>query len=320
MVPFQSVALTAPDLINTNLDRAAAKAWARTGAASLALAAAEGNAIDVTPANPEQAKFLKGAYEASPSFWLEQFANRAPSRQPRPAANRWGQNWRHHAAMGLFEIASTARAWNAEHRSKGPHLRKLSRKRLAHAISTISFGWLAESNAAAGLSELQKIDAARCDGWTADTVSPLSIDDGFLGEKSGDTLLRAVEAEIIHRPRPGTLGYTARYQAHLWIDACGDDIRWYRQFQQDALIEHRRAIDGTLPAALQDTARVPKDVVDLLGRQHGIAPKHGQIGHNRPPAPEMTDDPNAALGAQDLGMMVSALSTNPILELLMGRK
>lgn len=316
MAPFQSVALSPPDMILGNHDRAAAKAWSTTAAASIALAAGLCDGINLSVASPEDAIFLRAAFEASPNFWTEERAGHGYSRQPRPAATRWGLNWRHHAATGLVELMATAREWNARYRPSGPRLDRISRIRRAHALSVVGFSWLAEFDTAAARSELARIDTTAAN-LSTDEISPLSIDDR-LGGRSGDDLLRDAESGVAIRPAAGAFGYTARYQAHLWLDVRGDDIAHYRRFQQDAVARHARALEGILPAELRDMTRVPRNVADLLRQQHGLSPKQGGIGHNQPP-PSMTLDIQAARGAQNAGMMLSALSTNPILEMLIGR-
>lgn len=317
MAPFQSVALTPPDLILENLDRSAAAAWSQTAAASIALAASERDGINLFAANPEEANRLRAAFAASPHAWRELRKGHGASRQPRPAATRWGLNWRFHAATGLVELMLTAREWNIRYREGGARLDKMARDRRAQALALIGFGWLAEMDAVAAHRELKRIDPSAA-SLPVREITPLAID-SRLGGRSGDDLLRDAEARLVDRPAPGAFGYTARYQAHLWINVLGDDIAHYCKFQQDAMTQHALAIAQELPLELQDMERVPKEIVALLGRGYGVTPRHGGIGHNQPPPPAMDLDPKAARAAQNIGMMISALSTNPILEILMGR-
>lgn len=193
----------------------------------------------------------------------------------------------------------------------------MARDRRAQALALIGFGWLAEMDAVAAHRELKRIDPSAA-SLPVREITPLAID-SRLGGRSGDDLLRDAEARLVDRPAPGAFGYTARYQAHLWINVLGDDIAHYCKFQQDAMTQHALAIAQELPLELQDMERVPKEIVALLGRGYGVTPRHGGIGHNQPPPPAMDLDPKAARAAQNIGMMISALSTNPILEILMGR-
>ena len=317
MAPFQSVALTPPDTILENLDRSAAAAWSQTAAASIALAAGERGGIDLPAADPEESNRVRAAFAASPHAWRELREGHGASRQPRPAATRWGLNWRFHAATGLVELMTTAREWNIRYRKAGPRLDKMARERRAQALALIGFGWLAEVDAVAAHRELKRIEPSAAH-LSIRKITPLAID-SRLGGRSGDDLLRDAEAGLADRPAPGAFGYTARYQAHLWIGVQGDDIAHYRRFQQDAMTQHALAITQELPVELQDMERVPKEVVALLGQGYGVTPHHGGIGHNQPPPPAMDVDPKAARAAQNIGMMVSPLSTNPILEMLMGR-
>jgi hypothetical protein len=322
--PLQSVALGAPGEVLRNVDREAAGTWSTAAAATMTLMAGAGGGLDISPTDPAEALKLRDAYGGNPHFWLESRAGHGASRQPRAAATFWGLNWRRNAAMGLLEIAQAARRWNEQHRPAGARLLKLPRYRLAHAISTIGFTWVAEASAEAGLTVLKDIvrgdvpqeELAR---WTAAMISPLSIGD-HLGPRSGEELVKQAALEIARRPRPGAFGYTARSQAHLWLDDHGDDIAHYRKLQQQAIDEHDAAIAGNLPDVLRDPARVPTNVAALLGRGYGVGRRHGAVGHNAPPGPAMTADPAAARAAQLLGQQISPLSTDPTREMLLRKR
>ena len=323
--PFQTVALTPPDLMLNNKDRAGIAIWGETAAASLTLAAGRRGELTILPGNADAAARLRAGYEAHPQFALEARKNKGDSRQPHRAATFWGFNWRRNAAIRLLELALTAREWNVAHRPHGPRLPDASAGQrasiVAKAAAAISFRWAAEHSAAAGLMLINKVLSKAdkveqgFDDWTPDDITPLSIDD-HLGDRSGVTLLNQAWDGVRKLPRPGEFGYTARARAHLWVDDDGDDIAHYLEFQRRALSRHGEARRGHLPLELQDTARVPAEIVALLGRQHGIKQPRIGLGHNQPSI-EMTDDPAAARGAQQQGLAISALSTDPMLARLL---
>lgn len=318
--PFQSVALGLPDQIVRNGDWEAARAWVRTAASGIALTAAIRGDIDIAPGTPGEAKFLHAGFAVHPAFAPEPRKDKGYSLQPHRAATFWGLNARRNAAVRLLEIGLSARAWNQRYRPGGPALPDATNYRTASpvacAIATVRFRWFAEHDPAAGLRLLGEVlspDDKKehgFDRWTPGTVTPLTIDD-HLGDKSGLTLLQETWKHYRQLPRPGAFGYTARSQAHLWLDDEGDDLAHYRLLQQDARLGHAAALAGHLPAALQDTARVPPEIVALLGRQHGIKRRRDR----RPP--EMTSHDTPARGAQQLGLMISALSTDPAIAKLL---
>ncbi|MDQ1232164.1 hypothetical protein [Sphingomonas sp. SORGH_AS_0879] len=313
MLPFQSMALNAPGTILQRGDAEAAAAWAKMCAASLSVTAEERDGLDIAPATPKQAKAIARNVEASPAFWLEQRKDHGWSRQNRPAATYWGLDWRQHASVGLVEIMLTAQDWNRRYRPDGPRLDTMSMRRVSWAIATISYAWMAENNPAAALWLLRQAQGKEVDLPLA--FSPFAMDD-ILKEKSGNTLRKSALALVADRPKPGELGYTARYQPHLWLDDRGDDIAHYRHYQQDAIVGYREAKAGILPEILRDTSRVPEEVVAVLGRAHGVSPTHGGIGHNNPPSSAMTEDIAAARGSQNFGMMISPPSTDLMREML----
>lgn len=313
MMPYQSIALSAPGTVLQRGDTEAAAAWAKLCAARLTAAVEQRGDLDVTPATPLQAKAIAHDFEASPAFWLEPRKNHGWSRQNRPAATFWGLDWRQHAAVGLMEIMMTAHDWNKRFRPKGPTLASASMRRVSWAIATISFAWMAESNPAAALWMLQQAKETDEDALSL-AFGPFALDDS-LKPKSGDSLRKKAMAQIADRPKPGELGYTARYQAHLWLNDRGDDIAHYRHYQWDAITGYPRARKGALPIVLQDTSRIPEGVVAALGAAHGVAPERGGLGHSQPPSLPMTDDISARRGAQNVAMMISPLSTDPMREM-----
>lgn len=318
MLPYQSIALSAPGTVLQRGDAEAAAAWARVCAASLSAAAEERGGLDVTPATPKEAKAIARDFAASPAFWLEPRRTHGWSRQNRPAATFWGLDWRQHAAVGLVELMMTAQGWNRRFRPKGPKLASVSMRRVSWAIATISFAWMAESNPAAALWLLQQAMDKEEDALPL-AFGPFAMDD-ILKPKSGDSLRKKAMALVADRPKPGELGYTARYQAHLWLNDRGDDIAHYRHYQWDAITGYHRARKGVLPMVLQDTSRIPEGVVAALGHAHGVSPDHGGLGHNQPPSLPMTGDITARRGAQNVGMMISPLSTDPMREMASRKK
>lgn len=313
MMPYQSIALSAPGTVLQRGDTEAAAAWAKLCAARLTAAVEERGDLDITPATPLQAKAIAHDFEASPAFWLEPRKNHGWSRQNRPAATFWGLDWRQHAAVGLMEIMMTAQDWNGRLRPKGPKLASASMRRVSWAIATISFAWMAESNPAAALWMLQQVKDKDEDALSL-AFGPFAMDDS-LKPKSGDSLRKKAMALVADRPKPGELGYTARYQAHLWLNDRGDDIAHYRHYQWDAITGYPRARRGALPIVLQDTSRIPEGVVAALGAAHGVSPDHGGVRYNQSPSLPMTDDISARRGAQNVALMISPLSTDPMREM-----
>ena len=325
--PYQTLALGLPDAIIAAKDAEAMQAWVRTAASSLALAAGERGGIDIAPRTPDEARFLRAGFAAHPQNLPEPRKDKGHSIQPRRTGLFWGLAWRLNAAVRLLEIAATAREWNRHYRQGSPPLPGMTSYRMANpvaqALVAIRFRWTAEVSPGAAKTLLGEMlspekKALGFRRWTADHIEPLMVDE-HIGLKAGLDLQEQALAAMDRLPEPGAFGYTARSQAHLWIDDAGDDIAHYRRFQADAVRGHEEALLGTLPPALQDTARVPAEVVALLGRQHGITPRQGGIGHNQPLPLSMTLDPLAAEGAQLEGQRVSGLSTDPMLARMLRR-
>lgn len=314
--PFQSHALGLPDALLAPGNRNGIAAWVKTAAARIALEAGQRGGIDIQPQTSDQAAFLGAGFAAHPQFLPETRNTKGQSLQPRKAAAFWGLGWRTNGAVRLLELALTARAWNRRYRPDGPELPDATRYRtanpVARAIATINFRWVAEHDPAAGLTVLggilSKKDKAelRFKTWTPAMIDPLIVDD-HLGYKSGLTMLEEAWKDYHRLPPAGTFGYTARSQAHLWLDDEGDDFDYYRQFQAEAVDEHTAALAGHLPVEM---ARLTPEIVALLGGLHRSTPRNGSIGHNEPP--EMTGNLDAARAAQLLGQGVSPLSTDPI--------
>ncbi len=189
----------------------------------------------------------------------------------------------------------------------------MSMRRASWAIATINYACMTENNPAAAVWLLRQAQGK--DEDPLDAFSPFAMED-ILKEKSGNTLPKKAFALVADRPKPGEFGYTARYQAHLWLKDRGDDIAHYRQYQRDAIMGYHGAKAGILPKILRDPSRVPEEVAAVLGRAHGVSPTHGGIGHNNPPSSGMTDDIDAARGAQNFGMMISPPSTDQMREML----
>lgn len=319
--PYQTLALNPPASMLDNKDLAAIVAWTNTGASSITLAAGRRGGVNIAPATPAEAASLRDGFAAHPQYQPEPRKDHGSSIQPRRAASFWGLNWRLNAAVRLLEIAETARAWNLAYRPTGTRLPDTTPKKsanpVARAIVAIRFGWVAEHDPASALTVLgemltkKKKAEERFDRLTPHDIEPLTVE-LHLGNKAGLDLLKQAWKEYRRLPPPADPGYTARSQAHLWLDAVGDDIGHYRQHQTEALRQHNKALAGTLPLELRNSSRVPPEVVALLGRHHGIGRRHGGIGHNQPPSFAMTSGSEAAVGAQIQGQMISPWSLEPM--------
>lgn len=313
MLPYQSIALSAPGSILRGGDAEAAAAWAKVCAGNLSQAAEQLGGLAIAPRTPKEAIAIQEDYRASPAFWVEK-RDHGGGLGNRPGATRWGLSWRRQAAVGLMEIMMTAIDWNCRFRPDGPKLSRMSRERVSLALATINYAWTGETNPAAALALLRQ--ACRNKSVAIPTAfDPFGAAD-FLGDASGNDLRKLGLELLADRPKPGELGYTARYQAHLWLDDHGDDIAHYQAFQRDAALEYERAKMGALPDILRDTSRVPAEVVAALGRSYGIYPRHDGIGRDQPPSLTMTDDIAEARAAQNIAMMISPLSTDPMHEQL----
>lgn len=333
--PFQTLALGPPDALIGQANAAGIEAWARTAAARIALTTGIRGAIDIAPRTPEEAAFLRAGFEAHPQHQREGRKGKGFSFQPRKAATFWGLTHRENAAVRLLEIADTARAWNRLYRPDGPPLPDAKNYRSANpvaiALAAIRFRWVAEHDPASALTMLGEVmskeDKAKDQfaDWTAERVDPLMID-GYLGEKSGLTLLKDARDALSLLPRPGAIGYTARSQAHLWLDEDGDDLDRYRHYQGAALREHADAMAGKLPRKLGKQSGIPDEVVALVARSHNLADHHlgERLPSKRQPYPQesaMTANPEAARGAQLEAQQVSPFSTDPMWQrLLRGKK
>lgn len=315
MLPYQSIALSAPGTVLRGGDAEAAAAWAKVCAATLAAAVEERGNITIVPTTPTEAEAIRDDVAASPPYWLEHRKKYGWSRQYRPAATLWGLDWRQHGSVGLMEIMATARDWNERLRPSGRKLSSMSKRRVSWAITTINFAWVVEANPAAALTLWEAARDETSNDPVLGNVDPFGIDRAHKG-MSGDSLrMKAIDL-LADRPKPGELGYTARYRGHLWLNDRGDDIAHYRHFQWDALLGFHRAKKGFLPEVLTDTSRVPAEVVAVLARTHRVSPRHGVIENNRSSA-LMTDDIAAARGAQNVAMMISPLAMDPMREMLL---
>ena len=318
--PFQTIILDPPPAIITNGTRDGIGKWFHTATSYLALATGILGDIDILPTTNVDAKNLKSLYSDHPLFPPASGAGSGKATTLMAAATFWGLNWRQNAAVRLLEIAITARDWNQEHRPNGPrlpdHTKIKTANPVAHAISSIQYNWLAEHDISAAIKLLdEKIlpddaqDFALRAAHHSGTFDELSVID-YLGEKSGLHLLQNALRIYAVLPGPEKIGYTARSQAHLWLDDIGDDIKEYRYHQSQAVYAHNEVIAGRLDLG-QDTSRIPAEVVKMVGNQLGVNSKHKNSIPNVPP-PKMSLDPEAARGAQLMGQRVSAFSTDPV--------
>ncbi|MDE1918241.1 MAG: hypothetical protein KGJ57_21800 [Sphingomonadales bacterium] len=322
--PYQTLALTPPAMMLANKDVAAIAAWANTAASSITLAAGLRGGINIMPVTPAEAAFLRDGFAAHLQNQPEPRSGHGSSFQPRGAASLWGLNWRLNAAVGMLEIAESAREWNLLTRPNGLRLPDTTPKRsanpVARAIMAIRFRWLAEHNPSAALTVLgetltkKQKNEEQFKNLNLGEIDPLTID-LYLGDKSGLDLLAQAWKAYRQLPGPTELGYTARSQAHLWLDTDGDDIDHYRRCQAEAVSRHQEALAGVLQPELRDSSRAPPEAVALLAghqavtrRRRGIAPDPSALSV----LPMMTYDPAAAVGAQLQGQMISPWSLDPI--------
>ena len=314
MLPYQSIALSAPGSILRGGDAEAAAAWARVCAGNLSLAAEQHGGLVIAPRTPKEAIAIQDDYKASPAFWVKR-ADHGGGLGNRPGVTRWGLSWRRHAAVGLMEIMMTAIDWNCRFRPDGPKLSRMSKKSVSLALATINYAWTGESNPTAAVALLRQASRNNPAAAALTAFDPFGTAD-ILGDASGGDLRNRALELLVDQPKPGKLGYTSRYQAHLWLDDHGDDIAHYQAFQRDAVSEYERAKMGALPNILRDTSRVPAEVVAALGRAHGISPGHDSIGCDQWKSLSMTDDITVARASQNIAMMISPLSTDPMREML----
>lgn len=322
--PYQTLALTPPAMMLANKDVAAIAAWVQTGSARITLAAALRGEINILPVTSAEAAFLRDGIAAHPQNHPEPRRDHGSSFHPRGAASFWGLNWRLNTAVRLLEIAETAREWNLSSRPNGPRLTDITVKKsanpVARAIVAIRFRWLAEHNPAAALTVLgetltkkQKAEEG-FEKLSHKDIDPLTID-LYLGDKAGLDLLAQAREACDKLPGPAELGYTARSQAHLWLDTDGDDIDHYRRRQTEAVSRHQEALAGTLQPELRDSSRAPPEAVALLGGHQGVTRRRLGIAPDQPALsvlPMMTYDPAAPVGAQVQGQMISPWSLDPI--------
>lgn len=327
--PYQTLALTPPSSMLDNKDLGAIAAWAYAGASSIALAAGTRGGISIAPQTPTDAASLRDGFAAHPQYQPEPRTKHGFSFQPRRAPSFWGVNWRLNAAVRLLEIAETARTWNRACRPTGPGLPDTTPRKsaspVARAIVAIRFRWAAEHTPASALILLDEMmtrdqkSEEQFNQLAPQNIDPLTVD-LCLGDKAGLNLFQQAWEAYHLLPPPGDIGYTARSQAHLWLDTVGDDIKHYRHYQTDALRHYDRARSGDLPLELRDPSRVPPEAVALLGRQQGISLRQGGMGSNPTPSMAMTADPVAAIGAQIQGQMISPWSLDPMHARLKRRK
>ena len=315
---YQSHALVPPALLNEAAP-AVKQAWVQSIASNIALDIGRRGAIDLAATPPERASALEAKFASHPQFLKEKGKRNGLARKSHLAATFWGLNWRRNAAVRLLEIAVAAREWNKCHRPDGPRMPTALNSNPTNpvwaALVAISFRWLAIHNPEAALPYIGKMWGKEKKGrlgfnrLTASDINPLTID-LHIGEFSGETLFRDARQRLKKLPQPGELGYTARSQAHLWLDDEGDDIAHFQRFQQGARIDHWAAQNGLLPSLLRrETCSGVGTVADFM-YENGLAANHATIGHN---LPSMSQDVVAARGAQMFSHCISPLATDPIL-------
>ena len=304
MVPFQTYSLLPPTEVFEQRDARRGHAWSRQCASLIPTIYADYGAtiIDklmsftghLTPAA------LQSNVAAHPKAWPEPRQGYGCSAQKRPAVEYWGLDRRQNAAVGLLEIAAEAQAWNRSYRNAGGNLRTdVSEQLLANAMQTILCLWLEDAHSPAACRLDQEIREGFRDRKTRqsnifadDTLDDICRMPGF-----GSGLLRTARRLIAMRAKPGQEGYSARYKAHFWLTAMGDDLSCYLDLQRRAVAEHysREDLTGGLSPQRQD---------DRFARYRHHRPASMPLG--------MTSDPEAAACARDIAMMIASSGLDPM--------
>jgi len=323
MAPLQSTALLPPDMVFEQRQASLGRAWSESAATVLTAGIEiygqpllDGISRSEDPAT--RAK-LGAAIAFHPRFQPEIRQGHGSSLQKGNPVSYWTMNWRLHAVVGLIDLAIQARAWSAQYRTGRDCLKPWSDERadrpLERAIVAISYCFIETFSTKALATALTPVlegkrrhDQRAAEAFGREIKAPirtdLRLDTLAEGANFGSTICAAARARRALLPGPGEEGYTARYQAHLWLDARGDDIRHYRRHQRKAIKRHQALLrNGTaLSRSLQD--RFSADHRNLLA-----APSPNGAMRN---LPTMQADPNAVRAAQDYAMMMSPPATDPI--------
>lgn len=333
---FQTTALLPPDKLfpheeNGILimgDAVLGRAWSEGAATAIAAAIAAGGPALVgkvtRPATIAEARTMQGGIAFHPRHQPEHYAGKPPSIQKGQPAAYWGMNWHIHPVVGLLDLSLQAFDWSARYRTSKDCLRNWSgdtpKRWLTQAIAAISYCW-AESYSPAALATAltptlaakrawrrANADAHNIDGAIELTDEECEIDALADASNFGSTLCAKGLKQLASLPAPGEEGYTARYRAHLWFDARGDDLAHYRRYHRKAKKRNRnlqRTGTAINPAMLGqlDPAHARLLTLPRGRRQAAIAPSGGS---------SMATARRAILSAQDVAMTLSPFALDPM--------
>lgn len=190
----------------------------------------------------EELRELKASAAQHPQFAKEPRKGQAPSLQPRKAGFFWGLTAHQNGPTRLLELALTARDWNERFRPNGEPLKSVKPRSggspVTRAIAAIDYRWFGEHDPRVAKARLldkiaNSAKKAELAAKPSSCFDPLFIED-YLEPCSGATLLAMASEVVPALPAKCSFGYTARSQAHLWLDNDGDDIEHFLDLHQKA--------------------------------------------------------------------------------------
>ncbi|RVU02149.1 hypothetical protein EOE18_18020 [Novosphingobium umbonatum] len=328
--PLQTIAFGLPDQVIENKDKEMVSIWANAVAGRLLYELGTGGTLDITPDTPDKAVKIMECFSVHSQYEMERANEDSFAYKARKAGFFWGLTAHINPAVRLLEIASTARKWNEKYCPKGPKLPSVkdcdTGNPIAKALATIQYQWLYEHDRRLATKFLQNREVIEKEEKEKGSSSkktpknpprkrvihadPLSLLN-YLGEKSGLTLQKDALVHLNVLPKPGEMGYTARSQAHLWLDDDGDDIDHFKKLLPQAIKFYQKTIDGKLDPELQDTSRVPRSVAELVHKQHGsIGGTNKRSGKINPI--KLCPDENIVYLAQEQSQSICFQSTDPM--------
>jgi hypothetical protein len=347
--PLQSTAVLPPDIIYKDVDSKRGKLWSEAVATALTLAGREygpGLIHNITSErSPAVDDLIAQAARAHPD--LQKIA-RKPNRETSTSTSNsapegttfamkkglavtfWSMPWRLHAAVGLLLLADQARSWSKVFRKQAPLPAHQSAKRglpfnTTQAAGAITYLWLESLNEAALKSALAHVNEAKlraapmeerddiASELETETIDSLATAKHFGGELI--TAARSELADLMHsgKPgetvRPGCLGYTALYHAHLWLSDRGDDLKEFEGLQHIAVQQQHAAGINRRFLSDENLSRISPAVLDRTGMSRTL-PKG--VANRAKAAHSMTLEVEAARGAQNQAMTVSAMALDPM--------
>lgn len=304
MIPFQTYSLLPPTAVLEQRDARRGRAWSRQCASLIPAIIADHGPSIIDELMNFTSHLTPGALQrnvaAHPKAWPEARQGYGFSPQKRPAVEYWKLDRRQNAAVGLLEIALDAQAWNRSYANAEGNLRAdVSDQLLANAMQMFLCLWLEGAHIPAARQLDREIREGFRDRHTRqstifadDTLDDICHRPGF-----GSGLLRTARRLIVMRAKPGQEGYSARYKAHFWLTAIGDDLSRYRSFQRVAVAEHYHREDRSVGFSTRGTS-------DRFSRHRHHRSGWKSLG--------MTSDPEAARSARDKAMMVTSSGLDPI--------